>query len=243
MDARYSVLDVAARLARDYTDGLGDRPVGATAGLDELRARLARTLTDAGGGPRAGVEALARDVEGGLVATGGPRFFGFVIGGAFPMGIAADWLTGAWDQNGGGYVVAPALSVVEEVAAGWGRELLRLPAGSGVGFVTGGQMANFTCLAAARHAVLRDAGWDVEADGLQGAPEVRVVAGEQAHVTIAVACRMLGLGADRVRRVAADDQGRMRPDALRAALAEHDGPAIVCAQAGEINTGAFDPLV
>src|SRR4051812_33330442 len=126
MDPRYSVLDVAARLARDYTDGLAERPVAATAELDELRATLARPLTDAGEDPRAVVEDLARDVEAGLVATGGPRFFGFVIGGALPVGIAADWLTGAWDQNGGGYVVAPALSVVEEVAAGWVRELLGL---------------------------------------------------------------------------------------------------------------------
>jgi glutamate/tyrosine decarboxylase-like PLP-dependent enzyme len=242
MDDRYAVLDDAARLARGYTDELAARPVGATAGLDELRAVLARPLPEAGEDPRAVVAALARDVDAGLMAIGGPRYFGFVIGGAHPVAIAADWLTSAWDQNGGGFVASPALSVVEEVAAGWLRELLGLPAGSGVGFVTGGQMANFTCLAAARHAVLRDAGWDVEADGLQGAPEVRVIAGEQAHVTVEVACRMLGLGAGRMRKVAADEQGRMDPGALRAALAEHDGPAIVCAQAGEINTGAFDPL-
>jgi glutamate/tyrosine decarboxylase-like PLP-dependent enzyme len=242
MDSRYSVLDDAARLARGYTDGLADRRVGATTGLDELRARLARPLGQAGEDPRTVIDDLARDVDPGLVANGGPRYYGFVIGGAFPVAIAADWLTAAWDQNGGGYVVAPALSVVEEVAAGWVRELLDLPAGSGVGFVTGGQMANFTCLAAARHAVLRDAGWDVEAHGLQGAPEVRVIAGEQAHVTINVACRMLGLGAERVRVVAADDQGRMRPQALRDELAGYDGPTIVCVQAGEINTGAFDPL-
>jgi glutamate/tyrosine decarboxylase-like PLP-dependent enzyme len=139
-------------------------------------------------------------------------------------------------------VVAPSLSVVEEVAAGWLRELLGLPPDCGIGFVTGCQMAHFTCLAAARHAVLRDAGWDVEAQGLQGAPEVRVIAGAQAHVTVKVACRMLGLGAERVRAVETDDQGRMLVDSLRAELARHDGPAIVCAQAGEINTGSFDPL-
>jgi glutamate/tyrosine decarboxylase-like PLP-dependent enzyme len=138
--------------------------------------------------------------------------------------------------------VSPALSVVEEVAAGWVRDVLGLPADCGIGFVTGCQMAHFTCLAAARHAVLRDAGWDVEAQGLQGAPEVRVIAGAQVHVTVKVACRMLGLGAERVREVATDDQGRMLVDALRAELARHDGPAIVCAQAGEINTGAFDPF-
>jgi glutamate/tyrosine decarboxylase-like PLP-dependent enzyme len=242
MDPRYSVLDDAARLARVYTDGLADRRVAAGAEIDELRAAIGRPLGEAGEDPRVVLEELARDVDQGLVANGGPRYFGFVIGGAYPVAVAADWLTSAWDQNGGGYVAAPALSVVEEVAAGWLRELLGLPAGCSIGFVTGGQMANFTCLAAARHAVLRDAGWNVEDDGLQGAPEVRVIAGAHAHVTIKVACRMLGLGAERMRLVAADDEGRMRPDALRAALAEHGGPTIVCAQAGEINSGAFDPL-
>jgi glutamate/tyrosine decarboxylase-like PLP-dependent enzyme len=180
--------------------------------------------------------------DSGLVASGGPRYFGFVIGGALPVAVAADWLVSAWDQNGGGFVASPALSVVEEAAAAWVRELLRVSATSGVGFVTGGQMANFTCLAAARHAVLRDAGWDVEEYGLQGAPRVRVLAGECAHVTIGVACRLLGLG-HRVEVVPADDQGRMRPDALRSVLAAGDtGPTIVCAQAGEIHTGAFDPF-
>ena len=242
MDPRYDILDDAARLARDFTDGLSSRPVGARAGIDELRALIARPLTADGEDGRVVLEELARDVEPGLVASGGPRYFGFVIGGALPVAVAADWLTSAWDQNGGGYVASPSLSVVEEVAAGWVRELLGLPADASVGFVTGCQMAHFTCLAAARHAVLRDVGWDVEGQGLHGAPEVRVIAGEQAHVTVGVACRMLGLGADRVRRVAADDQGRMLPDALTAELAQSDAPAIVCAQAGEINTGAFDPI-
>jgi glutamate/tyrosine decarboxylase-like PLP-dependent enzyme len=243
-DSRYDVLDDAARLARQYLDGLSDRPVGARAGLDELRAGLMRPLTDEGEDPRLIVENLARDVDGGLIASAGPRFFGFVIGGSVPAALAADWLVSAWDQNGGGFVASPALSVVEEVAATWVRELLGVPASSGVGFVTGCQMANFTCLAAARHAVLRDAGWDVEANGLQGAPRVRILAGEYAHVTIAVACRLLGLGQDLVHVVPADDQGRMRPDALREALGGGSGdPTIVCAQAGEINTGAFDPFV
>ncbi|MGH2984874.1 MAG: pyridoxal phosphate-dependent decarboxylase family protein, partial [Solirubrobacterales bacterium] len=188
------------------------------------------------------IEDLARDVDAGLVASAGPRYFGFVIGGALPVAVAADWLTAAWDQNGGGYVVSPALSVAEEVAAGWVRELLGLPDACGVGFVTGCQMAHFTCLAAARHAVLRDAGWDVEAEGLQGGPQLRVIAGEQAHVTVTVACRMLGLGAERVRLVPSDDQGRMLSAELETALAEHEGPTIVCAQAGEINTGAFVPI-
>lgn len=242
MQPRYEVLSDAARLAHEFIDTLPSRPVGAQAGLDELRSRLARPLSDTGEDPRVVLEELARDVEPGLVASAGPRYFGFVIGGALPVAVAADWLTSAWDQNAGGYTPAPALSVVEEVAGGWVRELLGLPAGCGIGFVTGCQMAHFTCLAAARHAVLRDAGWDVEASGLQGAPPVRVLAGEQAHVTVGVACRMLGLGQERVRIVAADDQGRMSADALERALAEGDGPAIVCAQAGEINTGAIDPI-
>jgi glutamate/tyrosine decarboxylase-like PLP-dependent enzyme len=176
------------------------------------------------------------------VASAGPRYFGFVIGGALPVAVAADWLTSAWDQNGGGYVASPALSVAEEVAAGWIRDLLGLPAGSGVGFVTGCQMAHFTCLAAARHAVLRDVGWDVEAHGLRGGPPLRVIASEHAHVTVTVACRMLGLGAERLRLVPTDDQGRMVTAELETALAELEGPTIVCAQAGEINTGAFDPI-
>jgi glutamate/tyrosine decarboxylase-like PLP-dependent enzyme len=242
-DRRYDCLDDAARLARRYLDGLGIRPVTAAAGLGELRAVLARPLTDEGEDPSSIVESLAHDVDPGLVASGGPRYFGFVIGGAVPAAVAADWLVSAWDQNGGGFVAAPALSVVEEVAATWVRELLGVPASSGVGFVTGCQMANFTCLAAARHAVLRDAGWDVEAHGLHGAPRIRVLAGEYAHVTIGVACRLLGLG-QLVDVVPADDQGRMRADALREALAGGaDDPTIVCAQAGEINTGAFDPFV
>jgi hypothetical protein len=145
------------------------------------------------------------------VASAGPRYFGFVIGGALPVAVAADWLTSAWDQNGGGYVASPALSVAEEVVAGWIRDLLGLPSACGVAFVTGCQMAHFTCLAAARHAVLRDAGWDVEAHGLQGGPALRVIASEQAHVTVTVACRMLGLGAERVRLVPTDDPQSLRP--------------------------------
>jgi glutamate/tyrosine decarboxylase-like PLP-dependent enzyme len=242
MDPRYEVLDDAARLAHEFIDSLPTRPVGARAGLEELRARLARPLGDQGEDPRTVIEELARDVEPGLTASAGPRYFGFVIGGSLPAAVAADWLTSAWDQNAGGYAPAPALSVVEETAAGWVRELLGLPAGCGLHFVTGCQMAHFTCLAAARHAVLRDAGWDVEAHGLQGAPEVAVLAGDSAHVTVMVACRMLGLGADRVRLVPTDDQGRMLVSELEPMLAQHDGPAIVCTQAGEINTGAFDPI-
>ena len=242
MDERYRVLDDAARLSKEFIDGLPSRPVDSTADIEQLRSRIARPLSEEGEDARSVIEELARDVEPGLVASAGPRYFGFVIGGALPVAVAADWLTSAWDQNAGGYVAAPALSVTEEVAAGWVREVLRLPDGCGIGFVTGCQMAHFTCLAAARHAVLRDAGWDVEAQGLQGAPELRVIAGAEAHVTVRVACRMLGLGGERIRLVPTDDQGRMLLVPLGAELARFEGPTIVCAQAGEINTGAFDPL-
>jgi glutamate/tyrosine decarboxylase-like PLP-dependent enzyme len=242
MDPRYDVLDDATRLAREFIESLPERPVGERASLEELRARLGRELTDSGEDPRSVLADLARDADPGLVASAGPRYFGFVIGGSLPVALAADWLVSTWDQNTGGYAPGPATSVVEEVAAEWVRDVLGLPAGCGVGFVTGCQMAHFTCLGAARHSVLRDAGWDVEAHGLQGAPEVRVIAGDQAHATVLIAARLLGLGLDRVRKVDTDDEGRMIPAALERELSAHDGPAIVCAQAGEVNSGAFDPL-
>src|SRR3954449_7695305 len=219
MDSRYEVLDDATRLAHEFVDSLATRPVGAQEGLEELRERFSRPLTDGGEDPRTVIADLARDADPGLIASGGPRYFGFVIGGSLPVAIAADWRPGAGDQNGGGFVASPALSVVEEVAADWVRDVLGLPAACSIGFVTGCQMPPFTSPPAPRHAVLRDAGWDVEAQGLQGAPEVRVIAGAQAHVTVQVACRMLGLGAERLRRVACDDEGRMLVDALRAELA------------------------
>ncbi len=210
--------------------------------MGELRAALDLELTDEGEDPRAVIAELARDAEPGLVASAGPRYFGFVVGGALPVAVAADWLTSAWDQNGTNYLVSPAPSIAEEVAGRWVKELLGLPADASTGFVTGCQMAHFTCLAAARHAVLAERGWDVEARGLREAPEIRVLVGSEAHVTIGVACRMLGLGRDRILGIACDRQGRMRVDALRAALDDWDGPAIVCAQVGNVNTGCFDPL-
>ena len=178
----------------------------------------------------------------GVIASGSPRYFGFVIGGTYPVALAADWLAATWDQNAGIYATAPVPAVVEEVAAKWLLDLFDLPRESGVGFVTGCQMASFTCLAAARHAVLRRTGWDVEADGLPGAPRINVVASSESHVTIDVALRYLGLGTRSVHRVETDALGRMRADGLCALLAALDGPTIVCAQAGNVNTGAFDPL-
>jgi glutamate/tyrosine decarboxylase-like PLP-dependent enzyme len=242
MDPRYDVLNDAVRLAEEFIDSLPERPVGQTVTLEELRDRLDRELTDKGEDPRTVLADLARDADPGLVASPGPRYFGFVIGGSLPVALAADWLVSTWDQNTGGYAPGPATSVVEETAARWVRDVLGLPSDCGVGFVTGCQMAHFTCLAAARHAVLRRAGWDVEADGLQGAPEVRVIAGDQAHATVLIAARLLGLGIERVRLVDTDAEGRMLVDALERELNDHDGPKIVCAQSGEVNSGAFDPL-
>src|SRR5262245_59970339 len=163
----------------------------------------------------ADLDAFARP---GLVATGGPRFFGFVIGGSHPIALAADWLVSTWDQNHGLYVLSPPASVAEEIAARWLLELLALPRSSSVAFVTGAQMANFTALAAARHAVLRSTGWDVEARGLAGSPGIDVVASDESHITVHRALRYLGLGTADVRRVESDTEGRMLPDSLRQVL-------------------------
>jgi glutamate/tyrosine decarboxylase-like PLP-dependent enzyme len=165
------------------------------------------------------------------------------VGGGVPAALAADWLASAWDQNAAMFVMSPAAAVVEEVAARWLLDLFGLPEGSSVGFVTGATMASFTALAAGRHALLARAGWDVEDDGLVGSPPIAVVVGEEAHVTILASLQMLGLGRARVHRVATDGQGRMRVEALRTTLARIAGPTLVCAQAGNVNTGAFDPLV
>ena len=177
------------------------------------------------------------------MATAGPRFFGWVIGGSLPAALAADWLVAAWDQHASFDLGSPAAAAIERTAAGWALDLLGLPPGATVGFVTGAQMASAVALAAARGAVLGRVGWDVEADGLIGAPGVEVFVGEQVHASVLAALRLLGFGAERAVRIAADDEGRMRPDALAAAVAAGgSGPAIVCAQAGEVNTGASDPL-
>ena len=237
------LLQRTAELASAFLARLGDRPVGPPVDLAALRAALGGPLPEHGADPLAVVEALARAADPGLVATAGPRYFGFVVGGSHPAALAADWLTSTWDQNAGLYVLSPAAAVAEEVAGQWLVELFGLPAGTSVGFTTGATMANFTALAAARDAVLRHAGWDVEEEGLTGAPPIVVIGGEETHVTIFAALQMLGLGRGRVRRVAADDQGRMRPEALAQSLATVGGPTIVCAQSGNVNSGAFDPLV
>ena len=235
------LMEETLSLAAEYLEGLPDRPVGARASVAELRKRLRTPLPERGTDPGTVIRELAGDADGGLVACAGPRYFGFVTGGALPAALSADWLASAWDQNAVLSIASPAAGVVEETLSDWILELADLPRESSVGFVTGCQMANFTCLAAARHEVLRQAGWDVEALGLFGAPPVTVVAGEEAHATLFVALRMLGLGTERVVRVAADGQGRMDPAALGQALDGVTGPLVVCLQAGNVNTGAFDP--
>lgn len=187
------------------------------------------------------IDELASLAAPGLHATTGPRFYGWVIGASHPVGVAADWLTSAWGQNAGNHTASPAAAAAEAIAEQWLLDILQLPSGSSVGFVTGATVANFVCLAAARGAVLRRAGWDVERDGLFGAPAIDVLIGEEAHATVFSALQFLGFGHDRAIRVAADAQGAMRPEALEKALAACAGPTIVITQAGQINTGAFDP--
>jgi glutamate/tyrosine decarboxylase-like PLP-dependent enzyme len=236
------LLDRARAHAIAYLRRQPDRFVGARASREELLAALQAPLTLRGEEGAAVIDLLAAQGERGAIASGSPRYFGFVIGGTYPVALAADWLAASWDQNAGIYATSPLTSVLEEVAAGWLLDLFDLPRHSQVGFVTGCQMANFTCLAAARHGVLRRVGWDVELDGLCGAPPVNVVTCAESHVTIDVAMRYLGFGTRRIRRVESDASGRMRVDQLRALLATLDGPTIICAQAGNVNTGAFDPL-
>jgi glutamate/tyrosine decarboxylase-like PLP-dependent enzyme len=235
------LLQRTADIAADYLESLPDRPVRADASLEELRSTLRVRLDDAPRPALEVIEELVAAVDPGLVGSQSARYFGFVIGGGLDAAIAADWLTTVWDQNGGGYPVGPSAAVAEEVACQWLLDLLGLPDGAGVGLTTGCQMAHFTCLAAARHRVLADAGWDVEADGLFGAPPIRVFVGAKAHTTVFAALRMLGLGSRRVELVAADDQGRMQVSEL-ARLLPSGGPTIVVAQAGEVNTGAIDAM-
>jgi glutamate/tyrosine decarboxylase-like PLP-dependent enzyme len=225
-----------------YLEGLPSRRVASYIDLSTLRKALGGPVPNRPMEPREVVADLVAAADPGVVASGSGRFFGFVIGGANPAALAADWLTSAWDQNAGLYVLGPAASVVEEVAGEWLAELFGLPVGMSVGYVTGAQMANFTGLAAALHEVLRRAGWDLATGGLWGAPRVRVLAGAGRHGTIDRALRFLGVGTSTIVEVDADRQGRMQPAALAAALQQGSGPAIVCAQVGNVNSGAIDPV-
>ncbi|GMA32850.1 pyridoxal phosphate-dependent decarboxylase family protein [Litorihabitans aurantiacus] len=236
----------AATAAHAWLASLDTRPVNATHDVDQVEAALARPFPQQGADPADVVRELVAAATPGLVATPSGRYFGWVRGGVLDSALAADWLTAAWDQNASLLAGSPAGAAVERVATTWLLDALHLPPTAAVGFVTGGQMANFTCLAAARHAVLARAGWDVERDGLLGAPAPGVFVGAERHVTVDLALRYLGLGQSRSVVVAADDQGRLRPDALEQALAAdeqgHPGrPRIVVLQAGDVHSGAFDP--
>jgi len=232
-------LDRAAAHARDWLAEIPTRAVPPRVSADEIVAALGE-LPDGPTDAADVVDLLAQHVEPGLMAIGSGRFFGWVMGGVLPAALGADWLVSAWDQNTGMRYPTPGTTATEEVAATWLLDLLGLPATSGVGFVTGGTMANFTGLAAARRAVLTRAGWDLDRDGLTGGPRVTVLVGADRHTSVDVSLRYLGLGAP--TPVEADEQGRIRPAALAAALAEVDGPVIVALQAGNLHSGAFDPF-
>jgi glutamate/tyrosine decarboxylase-like PLP-dependent enzyme len=234
------VLQLTASLAADYLESLPSRPVFPATDADELRAALGGPLQDAPLDASQVVAELAGAADPGIVASSSGSYFGFVIGGTLPAAMAADWLTSTWDQNAGLYACSPAASVVEEIARQWLVELLGLPASASMGFVTGTQMAHVTGLAAARLHVLEKVGWDVGRDGLSGAPRITVLVGARRHVTIDRALRLLGLGTPTA--VESDGEGRIVVEVLARALSETSGPTIVCAQVGEVNTGAMDPI-
>jgi glutamate/tyrosine decarboxylase-like PLP-dependent enzyme len=235
-----AVLDRAAKHARHWLDSVPDRPIPPVGDVDAVVARLGGPLPDEPTDPADVIDLLAEVVEPALMSIGSGRFFGWVMGGVQPAALGADWLVSTWDQNSGMRFATPGTVGAEQAAAEWLVDLLGLPATSQVAFVTGATMANFSGLAAGRQHVLESVGWDVNADGLVGAPRVTVLAGEDRHTTIDMALRYLGLGAPTL--VDADEQGRIRPDALARALDRSDGPVIVALQAGNIHSGAFDAV-
>ena len=233
-------LAAAARHATTWLQSVPDRPVGPRLPAHDLLGAFGGPLPTQGMPAEEVVELLARTAEPGLMAMPSGRFFGWVIGGTLPAALASDWLVSAWDQNAGLRYATPAMAAIEESAGTWLLELLGLPAGSDVGFVTGATMANFTGMAAARWRLLADAGWDLDRDGLSGAPRLRCFVGRERHDTVDLGLRYLGLGKPTVVEV--DGQGRLIPAALDAALSEGSGPALVCLQAGNLHSGAFDPF-
>jgi glutamate/tyrosine decarboxylase-like PLP-dependent enzyme len=237
-----AMLRQAAEIALSFRRSLGNRPHRPAKSFAEMRQAFAAPLPEQGLRAAAVIEELAALADPGLAVMTGPRFFGWVMGGSHPIGVAADWLTSAWGQNCGNHTATPAAAACEEAAATWLLELLDLPRESSVGFATGATVANLTCLAAARGELLRRVGWDVEADGLFGAPPIRVIIGEEAHASVFSALQLLGLGHNRVIRIPTDEMGRMKIGDFESAMAGGDEPAIVIAQAGHINTGAFDPI-
>ena len=235
-------LERAFELASSYLAGVRSRPVWWRLSYEQMVERLRGPLQRESLPAEQVVAELADWADPGLAATGSGRYFGFVVGGAQPAALGADWLALAWDQNAGLLNLAPAASAAETVAAGWILELLDLPREAAVGFTTGATVSGFVCLGAARHRVLARAGHDVEARGLSGGPPVRILAGADRHSSIDLAVRYLGLGTDNVELVDTDEHGRIDVQNLRRRLSNGSGPTIVCLQAGEVHTGAFDPF-
>ncbi len=236
-DRNTLLMDAATRGVR-YLDSLDNRTVAASPeAIERLRSALAGNFPEKAMPDREALEFIDAFGSPATVASAGGRYFGFVTGGALPATLSSNWLAGAWDQNSFGFTSSPAIALFEETALRWAREALGLPDSSAGAIVTGATMANLTGLAAARHRVLANVGWDIECDGLFGAPEITVIIGAQAHASLIKVLALLGLGRERVVSVPADDQGRMLAEALPAIT----GPAIVCLQAGNVNSGAFDP--
>jgi len=232
------LLEHAWQRCAHYLGQLERRAVAASPAAIAALQRLDEPLPVRGNPPAKTLELLDQLVSPATSAMAGPRFFGFVIGGTLPAALAANWLAGSWDQNAAFFATTPGVARLEQLALRWLLELFELPVETAAAFVTGATLANFTALAAARHAVLARVGWNVEADGLFGAPPISVIVGEEAHPSLLKALGMLGLGRSRIVRVPVDDQGRMRVDALPVIT----GPSILCLQAGNVNSGASDPL-
>jgi glutamate/tyrosine decarboxylase-like PLP-dependent enzyme len=244
LDGQAAVADLLHRTtshALRYLDGLDGRPVAAQASVSDLRAALDRPLEQDGIDPERVIDALVAAAEPGLLASSGGRFFGWVIGGTLPAALAADWLTSTWDQNAAIVATSPAAAVVEEVSGTWLKQLLSIPEEASFALVTGSQMGHVTALAAARHHLLASRDWDVETRGLAGAPPIRIVTSELRHESIERAIRLLGIGSDSIIRLPVDASAKLKIDELREALgASGELPVIVCLQAGELNSGAFD---
>ncbi len=242
MGAERELLRHTAEIAANFLETLDERAVWPQASATELRDLLGGPVPENPAAPLDVIEELATGAERGIVASQSGRYFGFVTGGSLPAALAADWLTSAWDQNLAFAVMSPAAAVIEETGGRWVGELLGIPPTASFAFVTGTQLAHVTSLAAARQHVLGELGWDVAENGIVGAPPITVVGGAMRHVTVDRALRFLGIGRRQLVVVDADDHGRMRADALATALARLERPLIVCAQAGEVNTGASDPF-
>jgi glutamate/tyrosine decarboxylase-like PLP-dependent enzyme len=237
-------LTAAFQHAIDRLAPATDLPVAATADLNTLRKQLALSLGETGLDATTVIDDLVKAVEGGIIDSAGPRFFGWVIGGSLPAALAADWLTSVWDQNAGMYATSPAAAVVEEVVGAWLKDLLHLPATASFALVTGCQMAHVTCLLAARHALLARRGWDVEQEGLAGSPPIRILTSTEKHGSTVRAIRLLGLGEKHIVNLATDADGRLREGALIEALESSPSqPTILVLQAGDLNIGAFDDFL